>query len=406
MSHRNVLVMCASLTIDDPTALHVINKLTEQARVHLLTRNNFGASPAPHPNAPVDPNATQDTTLTVVPTPTPLLATPENVTCYAATSHGRGTVCRAYAELGCVAYVHVNRDFDNLIALDTKLPMLSVLVQTISHDTLSRRVRATAAGFSVVVATGLHTQDVLRCSLPDALTTTIFPRFRSLLFEGVPTAQARLNYQIAPDRFVMYVDINTYIELKGFDVIVQAYSLLLRTRPDFAAKALLLINANPGNVMLNNVLAVEKFTREHVNITPQYYNDGTRNEEQFLHNGIVAADVVLDPTTGGDFDANVFLAQQYGKPVVYTDIMRNGEYVFHGVPLKRTQRFYDGMGHGVLFLPNVEELAETMLACYGAWAAGAYASGPSRDARAAMAAFRAERDTFDDRWEALLRGIV
>ena len=54
--------------------------------------------------------------------------------------------------------------------------------------------------------------------------------------------------------------------------------------------------------------------------------DATKNNETVLHEAIIAADVVLKPSTGCDFDPNFFLAQQYGRPVVYADIMKAKTY--------------------------------------------------------------------------------
>ena len=109
--------------------------------------------------------------------------------------------------------------------------------------------------------------------------------------------------------------------------------------------------------MLNNVLAVEGFTRETVNIIPHFYMDATKNNETVLHEAIIAADVVLKPSTGSDFDPNYFLAQQYGRPVVYADIMKAKAYSFYGLKLSKTQRFFDGMAQGILYHPSVDELS-------------------------------------------------
>lgn len=284
-----------------------------------------------------------------------------------------------------------------------KLPFLSILVVSLNYDLVPRKLRNMAKQFHFVINSGLHAHEKITNTLPDVEGLTIFSRFRSMLCEGMTKEIARAKFGIEPDSFILYVDINAAIELCGFDVIVQAYGKLIRERPELIGKILLLINANPNNLMLNNVLAVEGFTRETVNIIPHFYMDATKNNETVLHEAIIAADVVLKPSTGCDFDPNFFLAQQYGRPVVYADIMKAKTYSFYGLKLSKTQRFFDGMAQGILYHPSVNELCELI---YNMYKTIRKRPGPSLRVLKAMKSFQETHDTFDQQWNMLLQDII
>lgn len=405
---HNVLMSITNLSIDDMYALHVINKISDGSRIHLIARNNFA-------------QATSQNYETVE-TPLGLLSTPENVTCYKLKTFDHSVILGMYRQLQCSLFIHVCKDVDNIldppIAIPTKpedaqiipqepaiekLPFLSVLVVSLSYDNVPRKLRYMAKQFHFVINTGLHAQEKITDTMPDIEGITIFSRFRSPICEGMSKELARAKFGIEPDKFILYVDINAAIELCGFDVVVQAYNRLLREKPELVGKILLLINANPNNVMLNNVLAVEGFTRETVNIVPHCYMDATKNNETVLHEAIIAADVVLKPSTGCDFDPNFFLAQQYGRPVVYADIMKAKEYSFYGLKLSKTQRFFDGMAQGILYHPNVNELCDLM---YSMYKSIRKRPGPSVRVLKAMKTFQEKHDTFDQQWNMLLEGII
>ena len=405
---RNVLMSVTNLSVDDMYALHVINKMSDSSRVHLLARNNFARSTSQN-YEPVE-------------TPLGLLSTPENVTCYSLKTFDHSVVLEMYHHLQCTLFIHVCKDADNIldppVATPTKpqdaqitpqepaiqkLPFLSLLVVSLSYDSIPRKLRYMAKQFHFAIYTGLHAQEKFTDTLPDIESVTIFSRFRSPICEGMSKELARAKFGIESDKFILYVDINAAIELCGFDVVVQAYSRLILEKPELVGKILLLINANPNNVMLNNILATEGFTRETVNIVPHFYMDATKNNETVLHEAIIAADVVLKPSTGCDFDPNLFLAQQYGRPVVYADIMKAKNYSFYGLKLSKTQRFFDGMAQGILYHPNVNELYQLM---YSMYKSIRKRPGPSLQVMKAMKTFQESYDTFDEQWNLLLEGII
>jgi hypothetical protein len=396
---RSVLLVCNGIMSDNTYALDLINWLAEKrVEVSLVVGDNLGVTVPEDSTLPWTPINIDASALQTV-------KAADLLHCFAVREKTQDTIEALARVRGCAVIVFLFRNGELPFEAARRFSTLSLFVSNMAYDVIPTKAKAFMQHTHLRVATGAHTQRLLAAAFPEqAIVPVIYPR--SFGVAGTRDADRfalRRSIGIPDDRVVFMVDINDYIELKGLDVVLQAYARLLR-HPGAAGRVTLLINGNPNNLMLNNVLGVFQFSSDDVRVYAACYAEGNKPVHAHIERLVSACDVFVHAACGSDFDATAHLAYEIGKMVVINDIMNEATYYPRALRLEKSQRFFDGMANSILYFPSQSELFGIMKS------AVAYTikhRGQPLKMRPEAEEFRAEQTSqFGARWEMLLSGVL
>ncbi len=233
--------------------------------------------------------------------------------------------------------------------------------------------------------------------------TLIFPRFLvpAKVQSKFSTLEYRTSVKIRQDKFIFFLDINRYIEIKSADAVIKAYADLLKSDPVFKRDTLLMINALPTQ-QLQHILTLEEFTPDNVNVFLEYYSNGLHKKDDILEGIIGSCNVYMHAVSGGDFDEHANLAQSLGKLVIYTDSDVNRELYPYGIKIKTTQSYFEGINQAFLRIPKISEVSKAMSSAYESRCRLV----PGTKVNASLSLLKSRHDRFDQQWQDLLKGSV
>ena len=385
-----VLLACASVTMSDRYTVDLTNFLTD--RQVTVTIASLTA---------VDPSLNSDYTITRIPEGMTLLSNLDRVRMVALKKPCQQAMELFMSQDETDVIIFVMKDAENRFEVSEKWTRPSIFVLSLNYDNIPKATRKIMTYFDAIVSTGLNAQTATNKALSSIPASLIFPRFMTPAKHTPDIRALRAAMGLNPDKFVFLLDINEYLEIKSFDTVIKAYAHCVQHVPDFQRDALLLVNAYT-TVQLVNVLKLETFTPNEINIFVPYYADGNRRDDTLLERLVECADVVVNVGSGGDFDVHANLAQQCDKLVLYTDTSRNRCYYPYGLRVAETQVFYDGLAQGFLNLPAVGEVAALLQQAFSA----RKRLKTNDSARKKIRDFKARNDRFAERWSSVLSDVL
>ena len=385
-----VLLACASVSMSDRYTVDLTNFLTDRQVAVTIT-----------PLTAVDPNLSSEYTTSRIPDGMTLLSNLDRVRLVALKKPCQQSLQLLISQEGIDVVIFVMKDAENRFDVDKPWSCPSILVLSLNYDNIPKTTRRIMPWFDVIVPTGFNAQSATTKALASRPASLIFPRFLTPAQHRPDPRALRAAMGLQPDKFVFLLDINEYLEVKSFDTVIKAFAHCVESVPDFQRDALLLVNAYT-TVQLVNVLKLESFTPNEINIFVPYYADGNRRDDTLLERLVECADVVVNVSSGGDFDVHANLAQQCDKLVLYTDTPRNRCYYPFGLRVGETQVFYDGLAQGFLNLPAVGEVAGLLRQAFQS----RHRLKTNASARKSVEDFKTRHDRFAERWSSILSGSL
>ena len=391
---KNVLLVCGEVGKGHQYAIDLINVLTEKgAHVHVCANNNMNSTCAPHLSYDM-----------VTLNPNELLHRPALVHCYCLKEKTQNSLELLYIEKACQLLIYVCKDRDNSFEITRPFKFLSVFVLLLNYANVPKVSKPVINNFRVLVATGKHCEAVLSKDFSDKPLTTIFPRFfdsRGPSCRNKLELRQILGLGAYTNKFIFFLDVNEFLELKSVDIVVKAFVNVVQSHPKYRKKLLLLINAIQSPP-LENILSNSNVTADILQVFTNYYSDCTKPNTQLLTNLIYCCDCHINPCSGADFDPHCFLSQELGVPLIYHDALCMKEYAWFGDSVQENQLYFDGLSQAFLYLPSIQQI-ELLIKK----ALHKLGKAPTEDtATAAIATFRKRNNTFDTSWNNLLNGFL
>lgn len=385
----NILLVCSQFNSACLYALYLVDLVTKLGHtIHIVTNDNFHQQTEhKYQELPLDfksifnPNAV--------------------IKSYALKNHDQDTLQTIIRDKNCKMFIYVCKDNEQVFKVDQRFSCVSLLVMLLAYDTIPPITRDIMPFFNFYVASGHHSYSKLLAIDAKRTLQCIFPRFKKALPDTINQEHIRSQLGIDQRKFVFFVDMNSEPQLKGIDIIVSAYGKLLQEEPDIADKVLLLLNAHPDNVHLQNILARQQLREDSVRLYGDYYAKGGL-EDIHLHALIAVSNVFVSTCCGTDFDAHVFLAQSYQKPIIYNNIMQADKHVIFGLKVTENQRWWNPPAQAPLYLPSIHQLSQLMLYTYQNFDKLKASSAVSQKIKE----FQMKHDKFDELWPRILHDIV
>lgn len=382
-------VVLANVTVVDHYATSLINMLTgNDVRVNLLSNMNFEKqTQAPYERVSLPQND--------------IIEHHDLVNSYVLKELNASGLINFHRATRGKALFYVCKDGENRFDIDQPLPFLTFFCLTLNYDSIPPKTKQVIPYFKFVVATGRHCYDRLRSAFPDKNISLIYPPFLQIGFPAISTLDYRKMLNIRLDKYIFMLDINEYLELKSVDVIVKAYAELIQKDPAFKRDTLLIINAHP-TVQLQNILKLEDFSPDNVNVYVPYYSSGYKSNPVMLEALLGSCNVIMHAVSGGDFDPHANLAQRLGKLVVYSDIDPNREYFPYGIKVKTVQPYFEGITQAFIRLPKIADVSKAMMSAYDARSRLV----PGEKVKSTLDRFQKKHDRFESQWKDILSNIV
>lgn len=384
----NIILACSQFNSACLYALYLVDLMTKLGhRVHIVENDNFHQQTVhKYQELPLDYKT--------------IFGSNAVIKSYALKNHDQDTIQTLIRDINCRLFIYVCKDNEQIFKVDKRFSCVSLLVMLLSYDTVPPVTRDIMPFFDFYVASGHHSYSKLLAIDAKKTLKCIFPRFKKALPEAINQEHIRSQLGIDQRKFVYLVDMNSEPQLKGIDIIVSAYGKLLQEEPDIADKVLLLLNAHPDNVHLQNILARQNLPDHCVRKYGDYYAKGGL-EDIHLHALISVANVFVSTCCGTDFDAHVFLAQSYKKPVIYNNVMHADKHIMFGLKVTENQRWWNPPAQAPLYLPSINQVSQLMLYSYR----NLHNLKASSAVVQKIQDFQAKHDKFDEMWPRILHDI-
>ncbi len=387
---REVTLLCTNISLADKYTVDLINLLTSRGVVvNIVSNTNFSQKP------------TNLYTQVNLP-PNNLLKDAGNIKCWALKDLKQETLTSLNRARRSRVTIYVCKDAENSFEFTENLAGLSIFVLLLSYDNIPLKTKKVIGYFKFLVATGLNSRDKLLTVFPDKAPQVILPSYIPIN-STFDKFDVRKQLGIDTRKFVFFLDVNEYLEIKSLDVIVRSFMTLVHTNSDFKKDCLLLINALPTE-QLQNILKLEKIAHGELQVFVPYYSNGFQQDVDVIRKLIASSDVVMHMNSGGDFDTNTFLAQETGKLVLRNDVHHFGDYYPFSLKVKKTQPYFDGLMQAFLLLPHIPEVISVMKAAYDRRGTKSFVVGDA--VRNKITTFKEKYGHFEDSWTKLLKGIA
>lgn len=382
-------VILANMTVIDHYATSLINLLTQKnVHVNLLSNMNFEKqTQAPYERVTMPQND--------------IVKRHELVSCYVLKDQNASAIINFHRATRGKALFYVCKDGENRFDIDQPLPFLTFFCLTLNYDSIPPKTKKIIPYFKFLVASGHHCFDRLQSAFPDRSISLIYPPFLPIGFPKMSTLDYRKMLNIRLDKYIYMLDVDEYLELKSVDVIVKAYAELIQKYAEFKRDTLLIVNAHP-TVQLQNILKLEDFTPDNVNVFVPYYSSGYKSNPVMLEALLGSCNVVVHAVSGGDFDVHANLAQRLGKLVIYSDIDPNRENFPYGLKVKTVQPYFEGITQAFVRLPKIADVSQAMMSAYEARSRLV----PGEKVKTTLDKFQKKHDRFETQWMDILSSIV
>lgn len=383
----SVTLICNNVSIVDTYATNLINLITSKnVPVNVLSNSNFDKSTsAPHEQLQIPENN--------------LIHHPKLATFWIIKDRSQESLTAFHKVKNGQLLVFVCKDAENKFSIDHPLPFLSIFCLTLNYDSIPPQTKKVIGCFQILVATGFNSKSKLNAAFPDKVIATIFPDF--IMPERIrETLEYRKILNIRPDKYIFFIDVNEYIEIKSVDSIVRAYAKLIDESPEFKRDTLLLINALP-TIQLQNILSLESFNPDNVNVFVPYYSAGLNHNHVLLESLIGSCNVYLHLVSGGDFDPHAFLAQQLGKLMIHGNVGHEREYFPYALQTRDHQSYFEGIGQGFIKIPRISEIQSALSSAFDKRTMLV----PGEKIRHTLHKFVERNNRFESQWSDLLSSV-